>query len=121
MINLFIQLLEKIKLYEYEIVDFGSFTELVLRFALNTAMLFLLVRWLYYTSTRRKDYLFTYFSHRNHHIPALLPVGECKNSDGLCTRPFCIFGILRYRTDQIPIKGNDVSFSRCGPFQQLMH
>ncbi len=104
MINLFIQLLEKIKLYEYEIVDFGSFTELVLRFALNTAMLFLLVRWLYYTSTRRKDYLFTYFLIGTIIFLLCYLLGNVKIQMGFALGLFAIFGILRYRTDQIPIK-----------------
>jgi hypothetical protein len=104
MIHLFIPLLEKIKLYNYEIVDIAGFTELLIRFALNTTMLLLLVRWLYYTSTRRKDYLFTYFLIGSIIFLLCYLLGNVKIQMGFALGLFAIFGILRYRTDAIPIK-----------------
>ena len=43
-----------------EIFNSAGFLELVIRFALNLGVIFLLVRWLYYSVSKRKDYLFTY-------------------------------------------------------------
>ena len=51
---------DKIKVYSYQIINFQDFLELVVRFAFNTAIILLLVRWLYYSNSKRKDYLFTY-------------------------------------------------------------
>jgi len=39
-----------------------DFLELVLRFTFNIAVIFVLIRLLYYPTARRKDYLFTYKS-----------------------------------------------------------
>jgi hypothetical protein len=64
----------------------------------------LLVRWLYYGVTRRKDYLFTYI------LISMIVFLLCHMLDnvkielGFALGLFAIFGILRYRTDQIPIK-----------------
>src|SRR5664280_820325 len=51
---------DKIDLVGIELIDFPSFLELLLRFTLNMTVILILVRWLYYSTTKRKDYLFTY-------------------------------------------------------------
>jgi hypothetical protein len=104
MINQLMQLPEKIKLFDVEIIDYASFIELFLRFTLNTGVLFLLVRWLYYSSTRRKDYLFTYFLIGSIVFLLCNLLGNVKIQMGFALGLFAIFGIIRYRTDQIPIK-----------------
>jgi hypothetical protein len=43
-----------------QIIDLPGFIEFVLRFILNFTVIMILVRWLYYSATKRKDYLFTY-------------------------------------------------------------
>ena len=95
---------DKIDLSGIEIIDFPSFLELVGRFALNMAVILILVRWLYYSTTRRKDYLFTYIL-----ISALIfllcyLLASVKLQIGFALGLFAIFGIIRYRTSSIPIK-----------------
>ena len=51
---------DSIDLGRLQFFDFPSFLELLLRFTLNFVVILILVRWLYYSTTRRKDYLFTY-------------------------------------------------------------
>jgi hypothetical protein len=104
MTNLCILLLEKIKLFEIEIIDFGSFIELIVRFGVNTGVLLLLVRWLYYSNTRRKDYLFTFMIIGSIIFLLCYLLGSVKIQIGFALGLFAIFGIIRYRTDQIPIK-----------------
>ena len=95
---------DKIDLSGIEIIDFPSFLELVGRFALNMAVILILVRWLYYSTTKRKDYLFTYIL-----ISALIfllcyLLASVKLQIGFALGLFAIFGIIRYRTSSIPIK-----------------
>ena len=87
-------------------VDFwdNDFWKLVFRFAINTLFLLVIVRWIYYPIARRKDYLFTYV------MISILTFFICftlKKFDlglGMALGLFAIFGIIRYRTDPIPIK-----------------
>jgi hypothetical protein len=98
-------LLSKIKLTDsIELINTDHFFELVIRFMFNMGIVMLLVRWLYYGVTRRKDYLFTYI------LISMIVFLLCHMLDnvkielGFALGLFAIFGILRYRTDQIPIK-----------------
>jgi hypothetical protein len=104
MTNLFVLLLDKITLYNVEIIDIASFLELIARFALNVIVLLLLVRWLYYTTAKRKDYLFTFILIGSIVFLLCYLLGNVKLKMGFALGLFAIFGIIRYRTDQVPIK-----------------
>jgi hypothetical protein len=56
-----------------EMFSFAGLPELLLRFCINLVVILVLVRWLYYSTTRRKDYLFYLHSHFQRGFPALLP------------------------------------------------
>ncbi len=82
----------------------NDFWQLVFKFSFNLLTLFFIVRLIYYPTTRRKDYLFTYM------LISLITFFICfilhKNNLGLgmALGLFAVFGIIRYRTDTIPIK-----------------
>ena len=77
---------------------------LLLRLALNLLFLTVIIRYLYYPKTKRKDYLFTYY------LIGIITFFLCfslKRLDidtGMGLGLFAIFGIIRYRTDAIEIK-----------------
>ncbi len=87
-----------------EIIDVPDFMQLVLRFALNMAVVLVLVRWLYYSSARRKDYLFTYILISSVVFLLCFLLESVKLQIGFALGLFAIFGIIRYRTNSIPIK-----------------
>jgi hypothetical protein len=95
---------DKIDLSGIEIIDFPSFLELVGRFALNMAVILILVRWLYYSTSRRKDYLFTYILISTLIFLLCYLLASVKLQIGFALGLFAIFGIIRYRTSSIPIK-----------------
>jgi hypothetical protein len=95
---------DKIDLSGIEIIDLPSFLELVGRFALNIAVILILVRWLYYSTTRRKDYLFTYILISTLIFLLCYLLASVKLQIGFALGLFAIFGIIRYRTSSIPIK-----------------
>jgi len=47
-------------LFGIELFDKEDFWELIIRFLFNSVFIYLMAKTLYYSATRRKDYLFTY-------------------------------------------------------------
>jgi hypothetical protein len=95
---------EAIKIAGIELIDVPSFTEFVLRFILNTSVILILVRWLYYSTAKRKDYLFTYILISSVIFLLCFLLESVKLQIGFALGLFAIFGIIRYRTDSMPIK-----------------
>jgi hypothetical protein len=93
-----------INLSGIELFNLPGFLELILRFALNMAVILILVRWLYYSSTKRKDYLFTYILISSLIFLLCFLLASVKLQIGFALGLFAIFGIIRYRTSSIPIK-----------------
>lgn len=86
------------------IFDREDFLKLVFRFSFNLLVIFIAVRLLYYPKTKRKDYLFTYLLISTVIFLLCFLLNNVKLEIGFALGLFAIFGIIRYRTDQIPIK-----------------
>jgi hypothetical protein len=99
-----ITLFDEIKIAGVDIIDVPGFLELVMRFALNTAVILILIRWLYYSTSKRKDYLFTYILIASIVFLLCFLLESVKLQIGFALGLFAIFGIIRYRTNSIPIK-----------------
>jgi len=95
---------ESVNIAGIHIIDLQGFIEFVLRFILNTTVIMILVRWLYYSKTRRKDYLFTYILISSIVFLLCFLLANVKLQIGFALGMFAIFGIIRYRTDALPIK-----------------
>jgi Domain of unknown function (DUF4956) len=93
-----------INLAGIQFFDLPGFLELIGRFALNMVVILILVRWLYYSTTRRKDYLFTYILISSLIFLLCYLLAGVKLQIGFALGLFAIFGIIRYRTSSIPIK-----------------
>jgi len=93
-----------VKIFGVRLIDQEDFLELIVRFLFNLGVVGALVRGIYYPITKRKDYLFTYilFSIIVFFLCQLL--SNVKLGLGFALGLFAIFGIIRYRTDPIPIK-----------------
>ncbi len=87
-----------------EIVNLSNFLELIGRFSLNLIVILILVRWLYFSTTRRKDYLFTYILISSIVFLLCFLLENVMLQIGFALGLFAIFGIIRYRTQTIPIK-----------------
>jgi len=104
MTTIILQEPDKINLAGIEIIDLPSFLELAGRFALNMVVILILVRWLYYSTTKRKEYLFTYILISSLIFLLCYLLAGVKLQIGFALGLFAIFGIIRYRTSSIPIK-----------------
>ena len=87
-----------------ELFNAPDFFELVIRFTLNLAVILFLVRWLYFSVSRRKDYLFTYTLISCIVFLLCFLLESVKLQIGFALGLFAIFGIIRYRTRSMPIK-----------------
>jgi len=81
-----------------------DFYGLLIRLGINLAFLTILIRVLYYTKTRRKDYLFTYYLIGTITFFLCFGLMQMDIDTGMGLGLFAIFGIIRYRTDAIEIK-----------------
>jgi hypothetical protein len=95
---------EAVNIAGIRLIDVPGFLEFVLRFILNMSVIMILVRWLYYSKTKRKDYLFTYILISSIVFLLCFLLESVKLQIGFALGMFAIFGIIRYRTDAIPIK-----------------
>lgn len=102
--NTMLFVLGKVKFMGLELMDQSDFLELILRFCLNFGVILILVRWLYYSSTKRKDFLFTYIMISCVIFLLCYMLNNVKLELGFALGLFAIFGIIRYRTDAMPIK-----------------
>lgn len=87
-----------------DIIHISDFFELLLRFVFNLTIVVIIVRGLYYPLARRKDYLFTYILISSVVFLLCILLENVKLQLGFAFGLFAIFGILRYRTNAIPIK-----------------
>lgn len=87
-----------------KIIDVDSFLRLLVHFAFNFLVILVLARVLYYHNSRRKDYLFSYLLISTIIFLLCYLLSNVKLQLGFALGLFAVFGILRYRTDAIPIK-----------------
>ncbi len=87
-----------------ELMNWEDFWDLIIKGVFNTLVVLYLVRILYYKSTPRKDFLFTYILIS---LVVFFMIMLLENIDvklGFALGLFAIFSMLRYRTRQIPIR-----------------
>ena len=104
MINDLLFILADIEIFGSDFFDKKDFIELLVRSAFNFLIVGYIVRYLYYPVTKNKDYLFTYLLISVTVFFLCFLLENVKLELGFALGLFAIFGIIRYRTDPIPIK-----------------
>ena len=74
------------------------------KLVLQDVFITILIRFLYYAKTKRKDYLFTYYLIGTITFFLCFGLKKLDIDTGMGLGLFAIFGIIRYRTDAIEIK-----------------
>ncbi len=96
---------EPLRFLGIKLINPEDFTELIIRFTFNLLVVYILVRRIYFPVARRKEYFFNYML-----ISVILflmtymLINVKDLSVGVALGLFALFGILRFRTAQIPIK-----------------
>lgn len=81
-----------------------SMMELMIRFFLNLLVCWVLVQFFYYKKSRRRDYYFTFMVFSSAMLMLLYIMGNVEVGVGLTLGLFAIFGVIRYRTETVPIR-----------------
>lgn len=84
--------------------DWGGLTELLLRFLLNVAVISFIARVFYYPKSKRRDYFVTFILISISIFLIIYLMGGVKLKTGVALGLFAIFGIIRYRTESVPIR-----------------
>ncbi len=87
-----------------EFVNLEDFLALIIRLSVHMLFVLILVRVIYYPIAKRKDFLFTYLLFSLTIFLMCFMLESVKLQMGFALGLFAVFGIIRYRTDAIPIK-----------------
>lgn len=81
-----------------------DFFKMIFRFVLNFIFLTVIIRFIYYPDSKRKDYVFTYYLISIIVFFLCFTLKKYEMDIGMALGLFAIFGIIRYRTNPIDIK-----------------
>ncbi|MCR5351434.1 MAG: DUF4956 domain-containing protein [Bacteroidales bacterium] len=81
-----------------------SLTELGIRFLLNLLVCWIIVHFFYYRKSHRRDYYFTFMVFSSAMVLLLYMMGNAEVGVGLTLGLFAIFGVIRYRTETVPVR-----------------
>ena len=84
--------------------DTQSLLQLLMRFAFNLLISWLIVRICYYRKSQRKDYVLTYMLFSSAMFLLIFLMENVNLQIGLTLGLFAIFGVIRYRTETVPVR-----------------
>lgn len=82
----------------------NTIIELLLRFILNLVVTVFVINYVYFRATGKRSYVFTYIMISTTVFFLCFLLGSIELQLGFALGLFAIFGIIRYRTDTIPIR-----------------
>ena len=84
--------------------DPTQFSSLLIRFIINLVVVFIIARVFYFPKSRRRDYMFIFINMAmSIFMLVSLMEGDAMNT-GAALGLFAIFGIMRFRTEAVPIR-----------------
>ena len=92
------------ELYGIDFFDLEDFSKLLFKFGINLIFLIIIVRLIYYRVKDDKDYVFTYIMFNILTFFICFLLRKVPMQMGFALGLFAVFGILRYRTEAIPIR-----------------
>lgn len=82
----------------------ASLLELIVRFAFNLLVCWIIVKFFYYKKSGRRDFYFTFILFSVAIFLLIYLLDTVKLQVGMALGLFAIFGIIRYRTEQVSIR-----------------
>jgi hypothetical protein len=92
------------EIFGIPLIDSDDFLKLIFKFSINLLFLFITIRFIFYRNNRDKDYLFTFFMFNLMTFFICVLLRKVPMEMGFAMGLFAVFGILRYRTEALPIK-----------------
>ena len=99
-----IETLQGLELFDNPLIDFGGVGELMLRFAIDLFVIYIVIRWIFYPIYRHRTFFFACFVINIAVFLVCIILNSIKLKIGFAFGLFAVFSIIRYRTEQIPIK-----------------
>ena len=84
--------------------DTQSLLHLLMRFAFNLLITWIISRYCYYTKSQRKDYVLTFMLFGAAMFLLIFLMESVSIQIGMTLGLFAIFGVIRYRTETVPIR-----------------
>ena len=101
--NSFLDLTEDL-LSETPLIDMADLWQLLFRFVFNFIVVGIIIHFFYYPKSKRRDYYFTFTLISISVFFLIFLLGSVKLKIGFALGIFAIFGIIRYRTESVPIR-----------------
>lgn len=98
---------EQVRSYDFlgiPLFDGPNLWNLLLRFAFNLLFCWIVVHFFYYRKSRRRDYYFTFLMFSVTIFLLLFLLQNLSIEIGFALGLFAIFGMIRYRTETVPIR-----------------
>lgn len=92
------------ELFGIDLYDSKDLIKLLFKFSIDLLFLFIIVRVIYYRMKDEKDYVFTFFMFNILTFFICYLLRKVPMEMGFALGLFAVFGILRYRTEAIPIR-----------------
>lgn len=87
-----------------ELFNAESLLHLLIRFSLNVLIAWIIVQFFYYKKSRRRDYYLTFMLFSSTMFLLIFLMENVKLQIGFTLGLFAIFGMIRYRTETVPIR-----------------
>lgn len=100
----FLSVIGGLNLGNIPFINTSDFTQLIVRFGTNLLVIVVVVFVIYAKNSRRKDFFFSYIAISITVFTLCYLLESVELELGFALGLFAIFGIIRYRTDAIPIK-----------------
>lgn len=92
------------EVFDTPVVDATSMAQLLLHLTINVVFCGFIIHKLYYPKSQRRDYYFTFALISLSIFFMIFLLGSVKIKVGFALGLFAIFGIIRYRTEQMPVR-----------------
>jgi hypothetical protein len=99
-----LEYLEEIQFFGSKLVNFSDFGEMLFRLGLDLIVVFIILRLIYYPIYKERNYVFTSVIVNLAVFFICFLLSGVKLKIGFAFGLFAVFSILRYRTEQIPIR-----------------
>jgi len=96
--------IEKLTILGIHLINYQNIGHLIIKLITNIIFVFIILRLIFYPVYKERDYLFTAFIINITVFLICFLLGSIKLKIGFAFGLFAVFSIIRYRTEQIPIR-----------------
>lgn len=96
--------MEELEFMDTPLIELADTGQMIVRFLFNSVVTWLIIRFLYYPKSQRRDYYFTFSLIAVCIFLLIYLLGGVKLKMGFALGLFAIFGIIRYRTESMPVR-----------------